>query len=250
MSAASQRVLIIGATSAIAAHVARVYAERGAHLFLIARDASKLDSLCDELASSVEGFAIGDFADHAANARHVEAAIHALGGIDVAVIAHGWLSDQLETESDFDVTFATLDVNFLSAVAFLLPLANHMEAMRSGHIAVITSVAGERGRPRNYTYGAAKSATTTYLEGVRSRLYHHGVGVTDLRLGPVDTPMTIDHPKTPLFGDSAKVGAGIVRAIERKKRVAYLPWFWRMIMFIVRHLPEAIFQRFSFLSGR
>jgi decaprenylphospho-beta-D-erythro-pentofuranosid-2-ulose 2-reductase len=250
VSAVPKRVVIIGATSTIAAHVARVYTERGAELFLIARSASKLGSLCDELGTSVKGSATGDFADHKANARHVEAAISTLGGIDVAVIAHGWLADQLETESSFDVAFATLDVNFVSAVAFLIPIANHMEEKRSGHIAVMTSVAGERGRPRNYTYGAAKGATTTYLEGIRSRLYYQGVGVTDLRLGPVDTPMTIDHPKTPLFGNAARVGAGIVRAIEQRKRVAYLPWFWRIIMFIVRHLPEPIFQRFPFLSGR
>ena len=114
----------------------------------------------------------------------------------------------------------------------------------------MTSVAGERGRPRNYTYGSAKSATTTYLEGVRSRLYAAGVQVHDLRLGPVDTPMTVDHPKTPLFGDAERVGRGIVDAIERGRKVVYLPWFWRWIMLIVRNLPEPIFQRFRLPGGR
>lgn len=253
MSRAPLRVAVIGANSAIAAQVARVYAKRGSSLFLIARDAPKLDALCrelEDLGAFVSGAADGDFGDHAANARHIGSAIESLGGIDVAVIAHGWLADQLETESDFEVALRALDVNFLSAVAFLIPLANHMEAARGGHIAVMTSVAGERGRPRNYTYGSAKSATTTYLEGIRSRLYHQGVGVTDLRLGPVDTPMTVDHQKTRLFGDAAKIGAAIVRAIDQRKRVVYLPRFWRGIMFIVRHLPEPVFQRFDFLSGR
>ena len=253
MNQSQLRVAVIGANSAIATHVARVYARRGASLFLIARDESKLNAVCselEELGASVAGAASGDFSDHAANAKHIDSAIESLGGIDVAVIAHGWLADQLETESDFEVALRALDVNFLSAVAFLIPIANHMEAARAGHIAVMTSVAGERGRPRNYTYGSAKSATTTYLEGIRSRLYHQGVGVTDLRLGPVDTPMTVDHEKTRLFGDAAAVGAAIVRAIDQRKRVVYLPRFWRGIMCIVRHLPESVFQRFDFLSGR
>ena len=115
---------------------------------------------------------------------------------------------------------------------------------------MLTSVAGERGRPRNYTYGAAKSATSTYLQGLRSRLYATGVSVHDIRLGPVDTPMTVDHEKNRLFGEAHSVGRGIVRAIEREQPTVYLPWFWRPIMAIVRRLPEPLFQRFGFLSGR
>ena len=144
----------------------------------------------------------------------------------------------------------TLSTNFTSAVAFLIPLANHLEAQGSGQIAVLTSVAGERGRPRNYTYGAAKSATSTYLQGLRSRLYETGVSIHDIRLGPVDTPMTVDHEKNRLFGEAHSVGRGIVRAIEREQPTVYLPWFWRPIMAIVRRLPEPLFQRFGFLSGR
>jgi len=245
-----QRVLIVGATSAIAGHVAREYARRGAHLFLVARNASRLRQLADELAAQVCGTSTGNFDDLAANQAHVEAAIAALGGLDVAVIAHGWLPDQIETEHSLETAMRAVSSNFTSAVSFLIPLANHFEEQRAGHLAVMTSVAGERGRPRNYTYGAAKSATTTYLEGIRSRLYEAGVSVHDLRLGPVDTPMTADHPKTAVFGDAIEVARGIVVAIERDRRVAYLPAFWRPIMFVVRWLPEAIFQRFDFLSGR
>lgn len=248
--ASGQRVAIVGATSAIAGHVAREYARRGARLFLVARDAGRLRALADELGTSVAGTSSGDFDELAANGAHVEAAIAALGGLDVAVIAHGWLPDQIETERSLEVAMRAIAINFTSAVSFLIPIANHFEQQRSGRIAVLTSVAGERGRPRNYTYGAAKSATTTYLEGVRSRLYDAGVSVHDLRLGPVDTPMTVDHPKNALFGRADAVGRGIVAAIERGRRVTYLPAIWRPIMAIVRWLPEPIFQRFDFLSGR
>jgi len=245
-----QRVVIIGATSAIAEQVAYTYAARGARLFLIARHRDRLDEIVRQIGPQVAGTATGDFDRLEANDALVEAAIAGLGAIDVAVIAHGWLPDQRATERDLDVALRTLSTNFTSAVAFLIPLANHLEAQGSGQIAVLTSVAGERGRPRNYTYGAAKSATSTYLQGLRSRLYATGVSVHDIRLGPVDTPMTVDHEKNRLFGEAHSVGRGIVRAIEREQPTVYLPWFWRPIMAIVRRLPEPLFQRFGFLSGR
>ncbi|MEZ4215476.1 MAG: SDR family NAD(P)-dependent oxidoreductase [Myxococcota bacterium] len=250
MAPAGRRVLIVGATSAIASEAAREYARRGARLFLVARDARALAALADELAPHVAGARSGDFLDHAAAGAHVAAAIDALGALDVALVAHGWLPDQPATERDPALAMRAIDVNFLSAVAFLIPVANHMEARGAGRIAVMTSVAGERGRPRNYTYGAAKRATSTYLEGLRSRLWRAGVRVTDLRLGPVDTPMTADHPKNALFGAPGPVGRACVAAIERGRRVAYLPRVWRAIMPAVRWLPEPLFQRFAFLSGR
>ena len=242
--------LVVGATSAIAAHTAREYARRGARPFLVARDRARLEALAEELGEAIAGVASGDFDQLEENAAHVETAIEALGTIDVAVLAHGWLPDQRETERDLATALRALSTNFTSTVSFLIPLANQLEAQGRGRIAVLTSVAGERGRPRNYTYGAAKSATSTYLEGVRSRLYDAGVTVHDIRLGPVDTPMTADHPKTALFGDAQQVGQAIVRAVERGRRITYLPWFWRPIMAVVRHLPEPLFQRFDFLSGR
>lgn len=249
-AAAPLRVLIVGATSAIAGHVAREYARAGAQLFLVARDRERLQALADELGAGVRGTASSDFDRLEDNAAHVERAIGALGAIDIGVIAHGWLPEQSETERDLAVALRTLSTNFTSAVSFLIPLANHLETRRSGRIAVLSSVAGDRGRPRNYTYGSAKSATSTYLEGMRSRLYDVGVSVHDIRLGPVDTPMTANHEKNLLFGNAERVGRDIVRAVERGRRTAYLPWFWRPIMAIVRWLPEPLFQRFDFLSGR
>jgi short-subunit dehydrogenase len=246
----SARVIIFGATSAIAAEVARLYAARGARLHLVGRNAEKLARLRAELPAGQATSQAADFADLPACEGVVRAALDALGGVDVALIAHGDLGDQLESERSFAAAQATLTANFTSAVALLIPLANHLEAARGGRLGVITSVAGDRGRPRNYTYGAAKGALNVYLQGLRSRLHGAGVTVTTLKLGPVDTPMTATHDKTPLFGKPAGVARGIVAALDAGAAEAYVPRFWAAIMPIVRRTPERLFQALPFLSGR
>jgi decaprenylphospho-beta-D-erythro-pentofuranosid-2-ulose 2-reductase len=249
-----QRVLILGATSAIAGEVAEIYAKRGDHLCLVGRNREKLDSVVSRCTEASRGAKVtsqqADFAKLEDNEGLVERAFSELGGVDTVLIAHGDLGDQLATERTFDEAERTLKANLLSAVALLIPIANRMEASRGGRIGVITSVAGERGRPRNYTYGTAKGALNVYLQGLRSRLYDSGVSVTTLKLGPVDTPMTKDHAKHALFGKPSAVARGIVRALDARTPEAFVPSFWRVIMPIVRGAPESLFQRISFLSGR
>ncbi|MDB4985380.1 MAG: oxidoreductase, short-chain dehydrogenase/reductase family, partial [Myxococcaceae bacterium] len=211
----SQQVAIFGATSAIAADVARLYAKRGARLYLVGRSGEKLARLARELGSQVVAQAAQDFDRTEQAEACVRAAIAALGAIDVAVIAHGLLGDQLESEAHVESAEQIARTNYLSVMALIIPLANHFESRSGGHLAVISSVAAERGRPRNYTYAAAKSALNTYLEGVRSRLYRRGVKVHVIKLGPVDTPMTVGHRKNLLFSRSPEVARQIVRAIDR-----------------------------------
>ena len=246
----TDRVLILGATSAIAQEVARLHAARGDRLYLIGRDPGKLDPLVAELGAAVVGHEACDLCELDANGDRVQRAIDALGFLDKALVAHGVLGDQLRTERDADYAAEMIVANFTSAVSLLIPLANHFEARGRGHLAAITSVAGERGRPRNYTYGASKGALTRYLQGIRSRLYRTDVRVHNLKLGPVDTPMTVDHDKHALFGEKVAVARGIVRAMDGRRHVVYLPPGWRFVMAIVRLLPEPIFQRFGFLAGR
>ena len=246
----SPHVAIFGATSAIAAEVARIYAARGARLSLIGRNPKKLRALGDEIESQVAFLHVQDFTRTDELALCVEAVQRELGHIDIALIAHGFLGDQLESEQRLEAALESAQVNYLSVVALLIPLANAMETQGSGQIAVITSVAAERGRPRNYTYAAAKSALNTYLQGLRSRLYRSGVTVHTLKLGPTDTPMTHDHAKNALFSTPERVARGIVQALERGAEEAYVPRFWRPIMWVVRHLPEPVFQRVRALSGR
>lgn len=246
----TERVLLVGATSAIAVEAAKLYAARGARLHLVARNAEKLAALVESLGESSVTHAVADFARLEGVEQLVQTAVRELGGIDIVLIAHGDLGDQLKSEATFDHAEAIFRTNLLSVVAFLVPLANVLEAQRSGTLGVITSVAGERGRPRNYTYGAAKGALNVYLQGLRSRLFAAGVRVVTLKLGPVDTPMTVNHTKNALFGHPQKVAADIVAALDSGPPEAYVPWFWGAIMPLVRSTPERLFQLLPFLSGR
>jgi short-subunit dehydrogenase len=246
----AEHVAIFGATSTIAADVARLYAARGAKLYLVGRDAQKLRALVAELGGQVAGSAAQDFDRTDQAEACVAAAIQALGQLDCALIAHGLLGDQRASELELTTAEQIARTNYLSVMALVLALANQLEARGQGHIAVLSSVAAERGRPRNYTYAAAKSALNTYLQGVRSRLYKAGVQVHTIKLGPVDTPMTASHKKNALFAQPAEVARGIVRAIDHGVPEAYVPFFWGLIMPVVRNLPEALFQRVSALSGR
>lgn len=245
-----RRTLILGATSAIASEVAALCAARGDRLYLVGRDPAKLRGLVERLGESVRGHAATDLNAIAQADELVRGAIATLGGLDRALIAHGLLGDQLRSEHDVDHAREILDTNFTSAVALLMPLADHFEQQGQRHIAAITSVAGERGRPRNYTYGAAKRGLGCYLEGLRSRLHRRGVRVHNIKLGPVPTPMSAGHRVNVLWGRKDAVALGIVRAMERRWHSVYLPRRWGLVMAIVRLLPECLFQRFSFLAGR
>jgi decaprenylphospho-beta-D-erythro-pentofuranosid-2-ulose 2-reductase len=244
------RIAIFGATSAIAAELARLYGAQGHRLYLVGRSERKLQALVAALGEAVVGHAQQDFDTTAEADTCVGEAIEALGGLDIAVIAHGLLGDQLASESSFEVAEQIARTNYLSVVALLIPLVNYFERTGGGQLAVLSTVAADRGRPRNYTYAAAKSALNTYLQGVRSRLYARGVQVHTIKLGPVDTPMTTDHEKNLLFAKAPDVARGIARAIERGEAEAYVPRFWQPVMLAVRNLPELLFQRVRGLSGR
>ena len=242
-----QRVLIVGATSAIAAEVATTFAERGATLVITGRNTERLAAVESELrALGAQVDAIGlDIVDLAAHASVVDRAF-AAGDLDVALIAHGVLPDQARCQESVAETVRALEVNFTATVALLTLLANRFEAQRRGTIAVISSVAGDRGRMSNYVYGASKGGLTVFLQGLRNRLAHAGVAVVTLKPGFVDTPMTAAARKSVLFASPERAGRAIHRAIERRRSVAYIPWFWRPIMSVVRGLPEFIFKRLRF----
>lgn len=244
----AQRILVFGATSAVAARCCALWSARGDRLHLVGRDPTKLAAVAAQCPRATVTQA--DLAELERAEAVVTEAVAALGGVDVVLIAHGDLGDQLKSEQDFAEAERILRINLLSAIALIVPLATLLERQRSGTLAVITSVAGDRGRPRNYTYGAAKGALGLYLQGVRSRLYPSGATVTTIKLGPVDTPMTVDHRKTAVFATPDRVAQDIVRAIDRRAAEVYVPWFWWGILAVVRVMPEAVFQRLGFLSGR
>lgn len=243
-------VLVIGAGSAIAQAAAKIYAEQGARLFLVARDAARLDVIADDLrvrgALQVDTLA-ADLLEHDRHPEIVEAALDALPELDVVLVAHGVLPDQSECEVSARQSLDMIDVNFISVVSLLTPLVNRVEERGHGSIAVISSVAGDRGRQSNYVYGAAKSGLDAFLQGLRNRLNKSGVHVLTIKPGFVITPMTahIEGRGGPLWASADSVAAGIVKAIEKGRDVVYLPPFWALIMLIIRSIPERIFKKLS-----
>lgn len=249
MNAASSptpRVLIIGATSAIAHEVARHYAGRRARLLLVGRRAPALEAAAADL--RVRGAAevtieLLDANDLGAHAEVLERAWSHWQGVDVALLAHGTLPNQAEAQRDVDALLAAFDTNGRSVIALLSRLAERFERQGSGVIGVISSPAGERGRASNYVYGAAKAAVSNFSSGLRHRLYKSGVRVVTILPGFVDTPMTAAFPKGPLWAKPEQVARDIVSALDRRNGTLYTPWFWRWIMALVVNLPQAIFLR-------
>ncbi|MDC0713067.1 SDR family oxidoreductase [Stigmatella sp. ncwal1] len=241
-----KKVLILGATSAIAQATVRLLAARGAALYLVGRNAANLDAVAKDAAtrgaSKVEQQSL-DLDDTAAHESLVERAAQALGGLDSALIAHGVLGEQKACERSWTEAEKVLRTNFLSAASLLTVLGNRFEAQKSGTLVVISSVAGDRGRQSNYVYGASKGALTVFLQGLRNRLASSGVAVVTVKPGFVDTPMTAHVAKNKLFATPEQVARGILRAADGRKNEVYVPGFWAIIMLIVRTIPEGIFKR-------
>ena len=243
-----QKILIIGATSAIAEATARRWAARGAALFLVGRKAERLEQIAADLRVRGAASVACQTQDACARDAHETmlcAAEQAMGGLDVALIAHGSLPDQKACEASVELTLQEIDTNALSVIALLTRLAMRFEAQGHGSLAVISSVAGDRGRQSNYVYGAAKGMLTLFLQGLRNRLAKKGVHVLTVKPGFVDTPMTASFKKGALWASPDAIAQGIVSAIDKKRDVVYLPAFWWLIMTLIRHIPERIFKKLS-----
>jgi short-subunit dehydrogenase len=246
LTPAAPAVAIFGATSAIAQAVARIYAADGARFFLAGRNEAHLRAIADDLhvrgAASVQVHAV-DFREAEACAAACDAATRALGALDVALVAHGTLPDQAACERDDAALREALAVNFTSYACLLMQLANAMEAQRRGSLVAIGSAAGDRGKRRNYVYGAAKAGIAVLQEGLMGRLARAGVRVTLVKPGFVDTPMTAAFAKGPLWISPERAARIIVRAIRNGKTTVYVPWFWRWIMAVLRAMPQRLFAR-------
>ncbi|MGY2137207.1 SDR family oxidoreductase [Pseudomonas reactans] len=244
-----KRILIIGATSAIANACARLWAEQGAEFFLVARNLEKMEQTAADLksrgAKSVTLHRM-DATDFAAHDPMLESCLEALQQIDIALIAHGTLPNQKTCEQDVNTALYEFTNNGTSVIALLTRLANQFEIQRCGTLAVISSVAGDRGRPSNYLYGTAKAAVSTFCEGLRPRLFKVGVHVIDIKPGFVDTPMTqgLRLPAA-LVVKPEKVARMITKGIEYKKDIVYAPRFWCLIMFIIKIVPNFIFKKLN-----
>ncbi len=243
------KILLIGATSAIAKATARLYAQQGAELFLMARDSARLSALSDDLAvrgATLLGDLTLDIADTGMHQRSLSTAFEKIGLVDLVLICHGDLPDQNACEANYEKAFHAINVNALSTISLLGILGEKMMEQGCGTIAVVTSVAGDRGRQPNYVYGAAKAMVSTYLQGFRGRVFEHGVHVLDVKPGLVDSPMTSQFEKGPLWSQPEVIANAIVRAVKFRRHTIYTPGYWRIIMLVVRSIPNFIFKRLKF----
>lgn len=242
--------LILGATSAVATELAHRFARQGDRLFLVGRNTDKLSKIAPSVEQAVAGTLSVDFNDTSKAGDVINEAVSALGNLDKVIIAHGYIGDQLQSETDFDHAFDIIHSNYVNCVALLIPLVKQLKQQGYGKIGVLLTVAGDRGRPRNFTYGSAKGALALYLQGLRSTLYGSDIAIYSFKLGPVDSPMTVDHEKNFSFSTISHVAEIIEHSLEKKRYTRYVPGYWFFVMWAVRWMPEFIFQRLKFLSGR
>ena len=239
-----RKIAIFGATSAIAGAVGRLFAAEGARLFLVARNDGRLQAVAADLRTrgAEVHTAVADLADLAGHAALVAQARTALDGIEGALIAHGTLGDQRTSEADPATMLRELTTNFTSPASLLQATT---AAMAHGTVAVIGSVAGDRGRQSNYVYGAAKGGLRVFAQGLRHRLAGGAVRVVLVQPGFVDTPMTAGIAKGgPLWATPERVARDIKRAMDRGgPAILYTPWFWRPIMTVIRAVPDPVFRR-------
>jgi short-subunit dehydrogenase len=247
-STTAKKILVLGATSGIAEATCRIWAAQGASLFLVARNQAKLDAVAADLKTRGASYidtAVADLDDCDQHPALLAHAINSLTGMDIAYLAHGILGDQAEAEREFATAGEILHTNFTAPVSMLTWLANFCVQRHAGTLAVISSVAGDRGRKSNYVYGSSKAGLSAFLGGLRNRVDREGVTVLTIKPGPTKTAMTAAMPGSGKFADVNAVAATIAKAIDAKKDVLYVPFQWQPIMFIIRNIPESVFKKLN-----
>ncbi|MGI4828850.1 MAG: SDR family oxidoreductase [Janthinobacterium lividum] len=249
--AAPKRILVLGATSGIAEASIRIWASRGESLFLVGRNIDRLNAVAADARTRGAHFvetAVADLDNTAAHPELLAHAINGLGGLDVAYVAVGVLGDQSRAERSFAETDQILHTNFFAPASLLTWLANYCAQRHAGTLAVLTSVAGERGRKSNYIYGSSKAGLTVFVDGLRNRVDREGVRVMTIKPGPVKTAMTEGMKGESKFADVNKVAATIVKSIDKGPKgpdVLYVPGIWRIIMTVIRAIPESRFKKLN-----
>lgn len=245
--ATSLRVLIIGATSGITQACIRQWAKQDAQLFLLGRDIDKLNIVKQD--AQVHGATqceihTFDASNPSSFQPAIDAAITTLKDIDICFIAYGKLTDQIAIENDPAAITQDLNINCISTIDVITRVLNQLQKQNAGTLAVISSVAGDRGRRSNYIYGAAKGMLSKYLQGLAHRFASSDINIVDIKPGFVDTAM-IAHiqPKPKLAASPEKVAAEIISGINKGKAVIYTPRLWVVIMNIIRHLPRCIVHK-------
>ena len=243
-----QRIAVIGATSSIATHCTRLWLEhKPAEITLVGRDPRRLERTAADLRARSAATEVVTLASDLVSVDAIQDTVDQITAerpIDLALIAHGFLPEQASCQGDLPKCHQTLEVNGMSPLLYAEAFAQRMETAQHGILAVIGSVAGDRGRRSNYLYGAAKSLLAFHAQGLQHRFAGTPVQVTLIKPGPTDTPMTrgLDR-KLPQTAKAEDVAAGIVQGIARGRAVIYVPGKWRWIMWVIRSLPRFVFDK-------
>ena len=239
--------LILGGSSSVARAFARRAAAAGADILLAGRDIDDLERTASDVAirHTVKAEALSFDAE--ATNRHDDfmRRIDDIPGPLGVFLLFGKMPEQAEIDADFKLAERTVMVNYLGAMSILSRLASKLERDTSGCVVVMSSVAGDRGRLKNYVYGSAKAGLNAYLQGLRARLARADISVTTVKAGFIDTGMSFGTPGMFLVASPDACAAACLALGEGGRDVAYFPWFWRYIMLIIRHIPERIFKRIN-----
>lgn len=242
-----KRIVIIGATSAIAQHCARLWVvEEPAHFVLVGRSSEKLEAIAQDLRvrkpEATTQVETCDFTDPEAIAQLAKA-LRQQGSLDIVLIAHGTLPEQSSCQNDLTLARDAMTINGLSPAYFAEAFAGQMEGQTNGSLVVIGSVAGDRGRQSNYVYGAAKGLVERYVQGLEHRLAGSNITLTLVKPGPTQTPMTAHMEGHDKMATLEQVAGDIVRGVKANKRVIYTPRKWALIMWVIRNIPAFIFSK-------
>lgn len=237
-------VLILGATSDVAIACAHVYANEKHNLYLAGRDKGALEILASDIRIRYQVDVTPVLFDALKFEEHEQIWNQLNPKPEITICVFGLLGDQAVSAKDWKACKAVIDSNYTGAVSILNIIANTYEQQKTGTIVGISSVAGERGRQSNYIYGSAKAGFTAYLSGLRNRLAATGVHVVTVKPGFIFTRMTehLTLPK-PLTSKPVQVAKAIVKAVDKKKNAIYVLPIWKLIMLIIRNIPEGIFKK-------
>lgn len=243
-----RKVIVFGGASAIATEVEKLFAANSDELCLIDINLARLESVKKDILAryktriEIMEFNALDFSSHN---DIFHKAVQTLGGVDIVFIAYGTLPNQEKAEKDVNYAIEHFTINATSIISIASIAANYFEEIGKGTIAVISSVAGDRGRRSNYLYGSAKGAISLFLQGLRNRLASKNINVITIKPGIVDTPMTAHLEKNFLFARVDVVGRQIYEAIQNPKDIVYIPSFWKWIMLVIKLIPESIFKKLN-----
>lgn len=242
----NKTVLILGGNSDVAKSLAKDFGKLRSNLILTSRKKGQLDSfksdleIRNEINCDIELFDVLDFKSHQSFYKNLKTKP------DIVISCIGYLDNQEISQNNFEESLKSIQTNFTGIVSILNIISNNFEKRGKGVIVGISSVAGDRGRGSNYIYGSSKSGFTSYLSGLRNRLYKSGVSVITVNPGFIETKMTahLDLPKI-LTASTDAISRNIIYSIKKNRRVIYIKWFWKWIMLIIKNMPEKIFVRLN-----